>query len=310
MKDNEEEKNTTQQEPNQEGINSNKSIEIPPLNKSSEKNKGEIQEKSEDNEKINTNEKNNSKKSLTEKENRNGENKEKETDNVNIISKEKNINNINNENEEDITNIKYVSQNQFDKLKKEQIQKELNSKNAIHTIEDLQQNPNKKFTINSPRSLKALFDSGFSLDQLYYKTFEEFIDENTLTFSFKLIFMLGMLKLADRGGEVRMDKLVEEYKAFYMERIEHGLPVDRSNCIYDRDYLNDNDKLKRSILSNPFEKFERKRFIYYSKDLSMLSFNPALWRQMTEEKKEEIRVKEKDFLKAYYEKLGGLVEQS
>ena len=178
MKDNEVEKNTTQQEPNQEGINSNKSIEIPPLNKSSEKNKGEIQEKSEDNEKINTNEKNNSKKSLTEKENRNGENKEKETDNVNIISKEKNINNINNENEEDITNIKYVSQNQFDKLKKEQIQKELNSKNAIHTIEDLQQNPNKKFTINSPRSLKALFDSGFSLDQLYYKTFEEFIDEH------------------------------------------------------------------------------------------------------------------------------------
>ena len=142
------------------------------------------------------------------------------------------------------------------------------------------------------------------------KDFEDFINENTLTFSFKLIFMLGMLKLADREGEVRMDKLVEEYKAFYMERIEHGLPVDRSNCIYDRDYLNDNDKLKRSILSNPFEKFERKRFIYYSKDLSMLSFNPALWRQMTEEKKEEIRVKEKDFLKAYYEKLGGLVEQS
>lgn len=142
------------------------------------------------------------------------------------------------------------------------------------------------------------------------KDFEEFIDENTLTFSFKLIFMLGMLKLADREGEVRMDKLVEEYRAFYMERIEHGLPVDRSNCIYDRDYLNDHDKLKRSILSNPFEKFERKRFIYYSKDLSMLSFNPALWRQMTEEKKEEIRVKEKDFLKAYYEKLGGLVEQS
>jgi hypothetical protein len=34
MKDNEIEKNTTQQEPNQEGINSNKSIEIPPLNKS------------------------------------------------------------------------------------------------------------------------------------------------------------------------------------------------------------------------------------------------------------------------------------
>jgi hypothetical protein len=65
-------------------------------------------------------------------------------------------------------------------------------------------------------------------------------------------------------------------------------------------------KLKTSILSNPFEKFERKRFVYYSKDLSMISFNPSLWKQMTEEKKETIRQAETAFLKQYYEKYGGL----
>ena len=57
---------------------------------------------------------------------------------------------------------------------------------------------------------------------------------------------------------------------------------------------------------NPFEKFERKRFVYYSKDLNMLSFHPALWEQLTAEKKEEIREKEAGFLQAYYEKLGGM----
>jgi hypothetical protein len=38
----------------------------------------------------------------------------------------------------------------------------------------------------------------------------------------------------------------------------------------------------------------------------MLSFHPALWEQLTAEKKEKIREKETGFLRAYYEKLGGM----
>ncbi len=133
--------------------------------------------------------------------------------------------------------------------------------------------------------------------------FESFIDENTLTFSFKLIFMLAMLKLADKEGEVSIDTLLNEYRAFYIDRLDKGLPVDRPNCIYTRDYLMDDDRLKQSILSNPFEKFERKRFVYYSKDLALLSFHPGLWNKLTEEKKEEIRNKEQRFLEEYYQKL-------
>ncbi len=143
-------------------------------------------------------------------------------------------------------------------------------------------------------------------DTTLLKDFEDFIDENTLTFSFKLIFMLGMLKLADKEGEVSVDSLMEYYRDFYMDRIDRNLPVDRPNCIYTREYLQDAKKLKTSILSNPFEKFERKRFVYYSRDLNLLSFHPVLWSQLTDEKKDEIRTKEENFLQAYYEKLGGL----
>lgn len=143
-------------------------------------------------------------------------------------------------------------------------------------------------------------------DSTILKDFEDFIDENTLTFSFKLIFLLSMFKLADKEGEVNMDDLIEEYRSFYLDRLNRNLPVDRSNCIYTKEYLNDKIKVKSSILSNPFEKYERKRFIYYSKDLNILSFHPALWEQLTEEKKQKICQKERDFLKEYYEKLGGL----
>lgn len=162
------------------------------------------------------------------------------------------------------------------------------------------------FSAEDIENIRVSHKLGKHDDTTILQDFEDFIDENTLTFSFKLIFMLSMLKLADKEGEVNIDDLIEEYRSFYLSRIDKGLPVDRSNCVYTKEYLNDHTKIKTSILSNPFEKFERKRFVYYAKDLNMLSFHPVLWKQLTEEKKQEIKNKEENFLSAYYEKLGGL----
>lgn len=162
------------------------------------------------------------------------------------------------------------------------------------------------FSKEDVENIRAAHNLGVHDETTILNDFEDFIDENTLTFSFKLIFMLSMLKLADREGEVNIDQLIDEYRAFYMDRIDRGLPVDRPNCVYNREYLNDRIKLKQSILSNPFEKFERKRFVYYSRDLNMLSFNTNLWQQMSAEFRNRIEEKENAFLKAYYEKLEGL----
>lgn len=159
------------------------------------------------------------------------------------------------------------------------------------------------FSKEDVENIRITHNLGIHDDTTILKDFEDFIDENTLTFSFKLIFMLGMLKLADKEGEVNMDDLINDYRSFYMDRINNNLPVDRPNCIYTKEYLEDNVKIKQSILSNPFEKFERKRFIYYSKDLNILSFNPLLWKQLTLEKKDHIKQKEDQFLKEYYEKI-------
>ena len=162
------------------------------------------------------------------------------------------------------------------------------------------------FSKDDIEKLRTSRNLGVHDETTILKDFEDFIDENTLTFSFKLIYMLSMLNLADEEGEVKIDQLMERYKAFYMDRLNRNLPVDRPNCVYTKEYLNDDVKLKNSILSNPFEKFERKRFVYYSKDLNILSFNPNLWNQMTDEFKENIKNKEQAFLETYYEKYGGL----
>lgn len=136
--------------------------------------------------------------------------------------------------------------------------------------------------------------------------FLEFINENTLTFSFKLVFMLGMLNHVDKEGEVNIDTLLDYYIDFYKSRINRGLPVDKKNCIYTIDFLNERMKVKQNMLSNPFEKYERKRFVYYSKDLNILSFNPNLWAKLTEDIKSNIVEIENKFLSEYYAPLGGL----
>ena len=142
-------------------------------------------------------------------------------------------------------------------------------------------------------------------DSTILKDFLDFIDDKTFTFSFKMVFLISCIKCADQEGNINLDSLLSMYKRFYLSRIEKGLPVDKKNCIYTEEYLNDYEKIKKNMLDNPFEKYERKRFFYHSKDLNIISFNSILWNQMTEEIKNNILNKEYEYLKEYYQKYGG-----
>ena len=174
MDNNEEENNNdTKQEGNQIKTKPNESIEMKESNQSIEKEK----EKTTSHEEIKYTDNNNLVKSLTEKDNQKKDRIFKNTYDTKQLIQENNLGNGN----DDLTNIKYVTEKQLDQLNKEQKNKEnnkFNDKNAIITIKDLQKNPNKKLLINSPRSLKVLYDSGYSLEKLYYKTLDEFIEEH------------------------------------------------------------------------------------------------------------------------------------
>ena len=150
-------------------------------------------------------------------------------------------------------------------------------------------------------------DKGLSIhtDETILEDFLDFVDENTLTFSFKLVFLINAIKLADKEGNINLTELTNKYAHFYLSRLAKGLPVDKKNCIYNEEYLKDDKLIKKSLLENPFEKFERKRFFYHSKDLNLISFNFALWSKMNDGIKKDIINKELQFLKEYYAKYGG-----
>lgn len=145
-----------------------------------------------------------------------------------------------------------------------------------------------------------------------YKDFFEFIDKGDFTLSYKMVMLLSMLKVVNNNGECHLDDLLAEYTGFYKERVKGGLKVDRLTSPYAKtSFLNDPAAMKRNLLQNPFEKFERKRFMYHCKDLNHISFSNSLWNQINNQK-DLNRLKTTYFrnLIEYFKLLDGLPDEA
>lgn len=144
-------------------------------------------------------------------------------------------------------------------------------------------------------------------EETIVRDFWDFIAEGDYSFSYKMFFILALLDRVDSTGDVDVDLLRQRYRDYYLERMDQSKVIDRPNCPYqDRDYLMDDKALTRSILSNPFEKFERKRFLYHARDLKKISIHHRIWDDLTRGgAMEKLRSKMKEDLAAYYEPLGG-----
>lgn len=143
-------------------------------------------------------------------------------------------------------------------------------------------------------------------DNTIKQDFFDFLEERDYSLSYKMPFMLAFIKYIDSIGDAKIDNVLDDYIAFYQDRLSRGLQVDRSTCPYNDEMLKDRKAICRNMLTNPFEKFERKRFLYYSKDLSVISMNHALYSQMEAEDWDRVRIQLQEDLQNYYSEMGGI----
>lgn len=136
--------------------------------------------------------------------------------------------------------------------------------------------------------------------------FFEFLEERDYSLSYKMPFLLAFVKNVDSIGDAKIDDVLNDYIAFYQDRIDRGLQVDRSTCPYNETTLKDRKSICRNMLTNPFEKFERKRFLYYSKDLSIIAMNHALYSKMNAEDWDRVKSQMLEDLQHYYSDMGGV----
>ena len=143
-------------------------------------------------------------------------------------------------------------------------------------------------------------------DSTIKQDFFDFLEERDYSLSYKMPFMLSFIKAVNTIGDADIERILDGYIGFYQNRIDRGLPVDRSTCPYNAKTLKDRKAISRNMLTNPFEKFERKRFLYYSKDLSVISMNHTLYSQMTDEDWTRVKEQLTEDLKNYYAEMGGI----
>ncbi|WP_434930219.1 DEAD/DEAH box helicase family protein [Shewanella sp. HL-SH5] len=141
--------------------------------------------------------------------------------------------------------------------------------------------------------------------------FIEFIEKRDYTYSYKIIFMLIMINHHNPQGEVDIDKMVQHYSGFYQTMLDqYGRSEKEHNPLNRHENLFDNAYIKRSIGSNPFEKFERKRFFYQCNELSLMSFDTVLWEKLEESDLKQINKQMLADLKDYYAKLDIILKPS
>lgn len=134
--------------------------------------------------------------------------------------------------------------------------------------------------------------------------FFEFLEERDYSLSYKMPFLLSFLKNMNSIGDANIENVLGDYIAFYEERIKRGLQVDRPSCPYNAVTLKDKKLIKANMLANPFEKFERKRFLYYSKDLNVISMNHALLSRMDEMDIQKVKEQMMEDIRDYYRNMG------
>lgn len=158
----------------------------------------------------------------------------------------------------------------------------------------------------SPQNVKKIREENnipIHNEETIYNDFFNFLEQRDYSLSYKMPFLLAFFKHMDSIGDAKIDDVLEDYISFYKDRIKKGLPVDRKGCPYDENTLGDRKFIKRNMLTNPFEKFERKRFMYYSKDLGIISLNHDLVRRLGENDIKRIELQMQEDLKEYYKKI-------
>lgn len=141
-------------------------------------------------------------------------------------------------------------------------------------------------------------------DETMKQDFFTFLEERDYSLSYKMPFLLSFLKNLNSIGDANIEDVLNDYISFYEDRIERGLPVDRPSCPYNAETLKDRKLIKSNMLTNPFEKFERKRFLYHSKDLGVISMNHALFARMEAVDFERVKKQMAEDLRNYYRDMG------
>lgn len=133
--------------------------------------------------------------------------------------------------------------------------------------------------------------------------FMEFIEVMDMNLSYKPVMLLALLNSVDENGRAKVSEVTQRFQQFYKDRRSTGLIVERPGTRKIPVDELDEIGVQRLMLDKPFEKFERRGFLCYDRDLAYIRFDPRLWRQLGPDDHEQIRSLCRRSIESYYERL-------
>jgi len=113
--------------------------------------------------------------------------------------------------------------------------------------------------------------------------FMEMVTTMTMSYSYKPVFILAMLRNMNENGEAKLDEVVADFTDYYTERKECGLKPEKKKCIFTRESFEFTDKeVEKLILSMPFKRFEDMNFMHHAKHLGVLQIDKAIMKRLSE----------------------------
>jgi hypothetical protein len=134
--------------------------------------------------------------------------------------------------------------------------------------------------------------------------FLEFVQKMDMSSSYKPVMLLSMIDHVNERGIAQIDKVVQSFHQFYLNRLHRGLLVERQTTTMARAGDLCEDDVRALMLRMPFQKFEQKRFMAYDRnDVAFVRFSSALWRQLSDEDKTTLRNNSEAAIAKYYERI-------
>ena len=112
------------------------------------------------------------------------------------------------------------------------------------------------------------------------QAFLDFAKSKQLTKSYKPVLLKSIMQVVDRNGEARLDEVAKEFRRFYTQRFDDGLPVEFGGSLLNDPHSASDRAVKQLILNYPLERFVIQGFLEYSAQDEVVRFAPQLWSEL------------------------------
>lgn len=129
--------------------------------------------------------------------------------------------------------------------------------------------------------------------------FMDMVKQMTMSYSYKPVFLLAMLKNMDETGSAKLADVAADFAKFYEDRRAKGLSPEKKTCIFTKGGYTSKE-VEQLILRMPFRRFEDMHVVHHAKQLGTIQFYKTLFNQLTEDDFDQIRESSNEALRRYF----------